>query len=200
VENSSLRPTGAAFHHGQIFTGKGAAEKGGPFRIFRAEDVSSGASVPRPLFSCYPRCRRMRRRGRSRFLMSVRTAARNFDLLLAIATPWTSVPALVEAGIIPIVCGGNRASYSRRGLGDAYSSPAIQATGADRRRLVVSDQAGHVASTSAQTRTALPSSRLKSIFFSGLAKSESQSASPQFQGVFGRVTHAFGEIEGVRIS
>jgi hypothetical protein len=27
----------------------------------------------------------MRRRGRSRFLMSVRTAARNFDLLLAIA-------------------------------------------------------------------------------------------------------------------
>jgi hypothetical protein len=37
---------------------------------------------------CYPRRRRMRRRGRSRFLMSVRTAARNFDLLLAIAHPF----------------------------------------------------------------------------------------------------------------
>jgi hypothetical protein len=35
----------------------------------------------------------MRRRGRSRFLMSVRTAARNFDLLLAIANLSTSVPS-----------------------------------------------------------------------------------------------------------
>jgi hypothetical protein len=36
---------------------------------------------------------RMRRRRRSRVLTSVRTAARNFDLLLAIATPSTSVPS-----------------------------------------------------------------------------------------------------------
>jgi hypothetical protein len=35
----------------------------------------------------------MRRRGRSRVLTSIRTAARNFDLLLAIATPSTSVPS-----------------------------------------------------------------------------------------------------------
>ena len=35
----------------------------------------------------------MRRRGRSRLLMSVRTAPRNFDLLLAIATPSTSAPS-----------------------------------------------------------------------------------------------------------
>jgi hypothetical protein len=35
----------------------------------------------------------MRRRVRPRILMSVRTAARNFDLLLAIATPSTSVPS-----------------------------------------------------------------------------------------------------------
>src|ERR1700746_4044369 len=47
--------------------------------------------------------RRMRRRGRSRVLTSVRTAARNFDLLLAIATPSTSAPALVETGMILIV-------------------------------------------------------------------------------------------------
>jgi hypothetical protein len=33
--------------------------------------------------------RRMRRRGRSRVLTSIRTAARNFDLLLAIAIPST---------------------------------------------------------------------------------------------------------------
>jgi hypothetical protein len=51
----------------------------------------------------------MRRRGRSRVLTSVRTAARNFDLLLAIATPSTSAPALVETGMILIVCGGDRA-------------------------------------------------------------------------------------------
>ena len=36
--------------------------------------------------------RRIRRRGHPRVLTSVRTAARNFDLLLAIATPSTSVP------------------------------------------------------------------------------------------------------------
>ena len=41
----------------------------------------------------YPRRRRMRRRSRPRVLTSVRTAARNFDLLLAIATPSTSVPS-----------------------------------------------------------------------------------------------------------
>ena len=38
--------------------------------------------------------RRMRRRGRSRVLMSVRTAMRNFDLQLAIATLRLSAPAL----------------------------------------------------------------------------------------------------------
>jgi hypothetical protein len=45
---------------------------------------------PEPLLSTR---RRMRRRGRSRVLTSVRTAARNFDLLLAIATPSTSAPS-----------------------------------------------------------------------------------------------------------
>jgi hypothetical protein len=34
MENSSFRSAGPPFHHGRIFTGKGAAEKGGPFRIF----------------------------------------------------------------------------------------------------------------------------------------------------------------------
>jgi hypothetical protein len=33
VENSSFRSAGAAFHHGQIFTGKGAAEKAAPFEF-----------------------------------------------------------------------------------------------------------------------------------------------------------------------
>jgi hypothetical protein len=33
MENSSFRPAGAAFHHGQICTGKGAAEKAAPFEF-----------------------------------------------------------------------------------------------------------------------------------------------------------------------
>jgi len=59
--------------------------------------------------------RRMRRRSRSRVLTSVRSAIRNFDLLLAIATPLTGVPQLyLGIGTIPIVCGGNRASFCSR--------------------------------------------------------------------------------------
>ena len=33
LENSSFRLAGAAFHHGQIFTGKGAAKKAAPFEF-----------------------------------------------------------------------------------------------------------------------------------------------------------------------
>jgi hypothetical protein len=57
----------------------------------------------------------MRRRSRSRVLTSVRSAIRNFDLLLAIATPLTGVPQLyLGIGTIPIVCGGNRAGFCSR--------------------------------------------------------------------------------------
>ena len=56
--------------------------------------------------------RRIRRRARSRVLRSVLTATRNFDLQLAITTP-PNVPYLyVEAGMIPVVYGGNRVGLS----------------------------------------------------------------------------------------
>ena len=49
----------------------------------------------------------MRRRVRSRVLTSVRTAMRNFDLELAIATSRPAKP-YVEIGTIPVVHGSNR--------------------------------------------------------------------------------------------
>ena len=55
-----------------------------------------------------------RRRVRSRVLMSARTAARNFDLQLAIATPPIACHELVDAGTIPVVHGGNRADLCSR--------------------------------------------------------------------------------------
>ena len=52
----------------------------------------------RPDYRCADKARRRtRRRVRSRLLTSARTAARNFDLLLAIATPSTSVPSFSRA-------------------------------------------------------------------------------------------------------
>jgi hypothetical protein len=71
--------------------------------------------------------------------MSVRTAARNFDLLLAIATPFDyASPALVEAGRIPIVCGGNRAGLFSPSLWMELTSSQsrAEAIGASRRRLI----------------------------------------------------------------
>ena len=62
--------------------------------------MRSRASVPRSFFrtDLNYRCagklrRRKRRRVRPRVLTSVRTAARNFDLLLDIAAPSTSAPS-----------------------------------------------------------------------------------------------------------
>ena len=58
--------------------------------------------------------RRTRRRGRPRVLISVRTATRNFDLQLAIATLQLPAPALFRLERIrtlPVVYGGNRADF-----------------------------------------------------------------------------------------
>jgi len=106
----------------------------------------------------------MRRRVRSRVLTSVRTATRNFDLLLAIATLRLPVPALFEIGTNPNdsgsvwgqqgggcagePCGGLdwqaheasetrthlRASQSRWEVGAELSSAALLPCGGWRRR------------------------------------------------------------------
>ena len=56
--------------------------------------------------------RRTRRRGRPRVLMSVRTATRNFDLQLAIATLQLPAPGdWNEFRTLPVVYGGNRADF-----------------------------------------------------------------------------------------
>jgi hypothetical protein len=68
----------------------------------------SGAQLfSEPLLSAR---RRMRRRVRSRVLTSIRTAAGNFALLLAIVTPPTAVPSFMSGlETIPAVYGSNRA-------------------------------------------------------------------------------------------
>jgi hypothetical protein len=52
---------------------------------------------------------RRRMRCRARVLTSVRTATRNFDLELAIATLRLHTQLYVETATIPVVYGGNRA-------------------------------------------------------------------------------------------
>ena len=69
----------------------------------------------------------MRRRGRSCVLTSIRTAARNFDLLLAIATPSTSVPSVGPSGaamsVKSMMCFRIRSNWQQRRREDLKKHP-----------------------------------------------------------------------------
>jgi hypothetical protein len=84
---------------------------------------------------CYPRRRRMRRRVRPRVLTSVRTAARNFDLLLAIdacqafCRNWPSIfPLTIQVNAkatSPEQSNTRPATVTARKLLEANSSPMV---------------------------------------------------------------------------
>jgi hypothetical protein len=79
-----------------------------------AATARTAIDSPSVLYRCAGKLRRRtRRRGRSRILMSVRTATRNFDLLLAIAHPPITCPSfesrLERNSRIPVVHGGHSA-------------------------------------------------------------------------------------------